>query len=99
MLGPRGREYSGRHTPYEQISGPFAKFLEENVIVAQYLLPYEPQQNGIAERRNHSLMYTVRSMLSNSMLPLSLWMEALKTVAHIINHVSSKSVFKTPYEL
>jgi hypothetical protein len=41
----------------------------------------------------------VRSMLSNSTLPLNLWMEALKTTAHIINRVSSKSVPKTPYEL
>jgi hypothetical protein len=33
----RGREYYGRHTPYGQIPGPFAKILEENDIVAQYL--------------------------------------------------------------
>jgi hypothetical protein len=39
----RGGEYYGRHTPYGQIPGPFAKFLEENGIVVQYLLPYEPQ--------------------------------------------------------
>jgi hypothetical protein len=95
----RGGEYYGRHTPYGQISGPFAKFLEENGIVAQYSLPYEPQQNGVAERWNHTLMKMVRSMLSNSMLPLNLWIEALKTAAHIIIHVPSKSVPKTPYEL
>jgi hypothetical protein len=44
-------------------------------------------------------MDMVRIMLSNSMLPLSLWMEALKTATHLINHMSSKSVPKTPYEL
>jgi transposase InsO family protein len=95
----RGGEYYGRHTPYGQIFRPFAKVLEENDIVAQYSLPYEPQQNGVAERRNHTLMEMVCSMLSNSTLPLELWMEALKTVVHIINHVSSKSVSMTPYEL
>ena len=41
----------------------------------------------------------VRSMLSNSTLPVSLWMEALKTATHISNRVPSKSVPKTPYEL
>jgi hypothetical protein len=41
----------------------------------------------------------VRSMLSNSTLPVSLWMEAQKTAAHINNRVPSKSVPKTPYEL
>jgi hypothetical protein len=41
----------------------------------------------------------MRSMLSNSTLPLGLWIEALKIDAHIINHVPSKLVPKTPYEL
>jgi transposase InsO family protein len=95
----RGGEYYGRHAPYGQIPRPFAKFLEENGIVALYLLHYKPQQNGMAERRNRTLIEMVLSMLSNSMLPLSLWMEALKTAAHIINRVPSKTVLKTPYLL
>jgi hypothetical protein len=44
-------------------------------------------------------MDMVRSMMSYSTLPLSLWMEALKTAIHILNRVPSKSVPKTPYEL
>jgi hypothetical protein len=39
----RGGEYYGRHTPYRQVPGPFAKFLQENDIVTQYSLSYEPQ--------------------------------------------------------
>ena len=38
-------------------------------------------------------------MLSKSTLPVSLWMEALKTAAHILSRVPSKSVHKTPYEI
>ena len=95
----RGGEYYGRHTPYGQVPGPFARFLQENGIVAQYSMPGEPQQNGVAERRNRTLMDMVRSMMSYSTLPLSLWMEALKTAIHILNRVPSKSVPKTPYEL
>nr|ABA99659.2 retrotransposon protein, putative, Ty1-copia subclass [Oryza sativa Japonica Group] len=53
----RGGEYYGRHTPYGQVPGPFARFLLENGIVAQYSTPGEPQQNGVAERRNRTLMY------------------------------------------
>ena len=82
-----------------QIPGPFAKFLQENGIVAQYSTPGEPQQNGVAERRNRTLMDMVRSMLINSTLPVELWMEALKTVAHVLNRVPSKSIPKTPFEL
>ena len=37
--------------------------------------------------------------MSYSTLPISLWMEALKTAIHILNRVPSKSVPKTPYEL
>ena len=58
----RGGEYYGRHTPYGQVTGPFARFLQKNGIVAQYFTPGEPQQNGVAERRNRTLMDMVRSM-------------------------------------
>jgi len=92
-------EYYGRAAPYGQILDPFAHFLRENVIVAQYSTPGKPQQNRVAERRNCTLMDMVRSMLSNSTLPVSLWMEALKIVTHILNRVPSKSVPKTPYGL
>jgi transposase InsO family protein len=71
----------------------------EQGIVAQYSMPGEPQQNGVAERRNRTLMDMVRSMISYSTLLVSLWMEALKTVIHILNRVPSKSVPKTPYEM
>ena len=62
-------------------------------------MPGEPQQNGVAERRNRTLLDMVRSMLNYSNLPVELWMEALKTAAHILNRVPSKSVPKTPFEL
>jgi hypothetical protein len=90
-------KYYGRHTLYGQVPEPFARFLKEND--PQYLMSDNPQQNRVAERRNRALMDMVRSMLSYSMLPISLWMEAIKTVGHILNRVPTKSVHKTPYEL
>jgi transposase InsO family protein len=90
VCSDRGGEYYERHTPYGKIPGRSTKFLEENDIVTQYSLPYEPQQNGIAERQNLTLMDMVCSMLTNSTLPFGLWMEALKIATHIINHVPSK---------
>jgi len=88
----RGGEYYGRHTPYGQVTGPFARFLQKNGIVAQYSTPGEPPQNGVAERRNRTLMNMVRSMMSCSTLSINLWMEALKTTIYILNRVPSKSV-------
>jgi len=87
------------YTKRGQMIGPFAQFLEEEGIVAQYTMSGTPQQNGVAERRNRTLMDMVRSMLSNSELPLFLWSEALKTVVYVLNWVPSKVVPKTPFEL
>jgi len=61
----RGGEYYDRYTEKGQMIGPFAQFLQEEGIVAQYTLLGTPQQNGVAERRNRTLMDMVRSMLSN----------------------------------
>ena len=82
-----------------KVPGPFARFLQKNDIVAQYSMSGDPQQNGVAERRNRTLMDMVRNMMSYSTLPLSLWIEALKTAIHILNRVPSKSVLETSYEL
>jgi hypothetical protein len=48
------------------------RFLQENGIVVQYFMLGEPQQNGVVERRNHTLMDMVRNMLSYSTLPIGL---------------------------
>jgi transposase InsO family protein len=66
----KGEEYYGRYTKKGQMIRPFAKFLKEKGIVAQYTMSGTPQQNGVVERRNHTLMDMVRSMLSNYHLPL-----------------------------
>jgi hypothetical protein len=86
---------------YRVWPGPrtFHEVPKGNDIVAQYSTPGEPQQNGVAERRNRTLMDMVRSMLSYSNLPLGLWMEALKPARYILNRVPSISVARTPYEL
>ena len=55
--------------------------------------------NGVAERRNLTLMNLVRSMRSNVNLAQFLWTEALKTAVYIINRVLTKAIQKTPFEL
>ena len=52
MRSDRGGEYYGRYTENGQALSPFAKFLQENRIVAQYTSPGSPDHNGVAERRN-----------------------------------------------
>jgi len=55
--------------------------------------------NGVAERQNRTLKDMVRSMISHSTLPESLWGEAIKTSTYILNKVSTKAAVKIPYEL
>ena len=61
--------------------------------------PGTPQQNGVAGRRNRTLLDMVRSMMSYSTLPISFWGYALNTAMYLLNLVPSKSVLKTPVEL
>ena len=91
-------EYYGRYDELGQNPGLFAKFLEKRGIRAQYTMPGTPQQNGVVERRNHTLMEMVRSMMSYSSVPISLWGETLKTAMYILNRVSGKVVPKTQFE-
>jgi len=72
----RGDEYYRRYNETEQQLGPFAKLLHKCGICAQYTMYDTPQQNGVSERRNRTLMDMIRSMLINSTLPISLWMYA-----------------------
>ena len=58
-----------------------------------------PQQNGVAERRNRTLLDMVRSMMSYSTLPISFWGYALNTAMYLLNLGPSKTVPKTPVEL
>ena len=90
----RGDEYYGQYDESRQNPGPFAKFLEKHDIRAQYTMLGTPQLNGVAERRNRTLMEMVRSMMSYSSVPISLCGEALKTAMYILNRVPSKAVPK-----
>ena len=63
----------------EYLSGEFSEFLTDNDILSQLTAPGMPQLNGIAKRRNMTLLDIVRSMLSYSQLLASFGGYALKT--------------------
>nr|GEX37955.1 hypothetical protein [Tanacetum cinerariifolium] len=59
-----------------------------------------PQQNGVAERRNMTLIEATRTMLADAKLPVTFWAEAVNTACYVQNRVLvNKSQNKTPYEL
>jgi len=83
----------------EQRLGPFACFLKDYGIVLQYTMSSKHTMNSVVEQRNRTLKDMVKSMVSHSSLLESLWGEALKIVAYILNRVLSKVFNKIPYEL
>ncbi|GJW22826.1 putative ribonuclease H-like domain-containing protein [Tanacetum coccineum] len=59
-----------------------------------------PQQNGVAERMNRTLIEAARTMLADSLLPTTFWAEAVNTACYTFNRVRvTKPQNKTPYEL
>lgn len=84
----------GEYFPME-----FTAFCEENGIVHQTSAPYTPQQNGLAERKNRTLVDMLNSMLVNAKLPSNLWGEALLTACHLHNRIPSRKSKVSPYEL
>ncbi|KAA0064189.1 gag/pol protein [Cucumis melo var. makuwa] len=74
-------------------------YMIEHGIQPQLSAPGTPQQNGVSERRNRTLLDMVRSMMSYAQLPSSFWGYAVETTVHILNNVPSKSVSGTPFEL
>ncbi|TYK04890.1 gag/pol protein [Cucumis melo var. makuwa] len=77
----------------------FQNYMIEHGIQSQLSAPGTPQQNGVSERRNRTLLDMVRSMMSYAQLPSSFWGYAVETAVHILNNVPSKSVSETPFEL
>lgn len=62
-------------------------------------MAYSPQQNGVAERRNRTLMDMVRSMLKDKKMPDKFWAEATFTAAYLQNRLPTKALnHMTPLE-
>ena len=52
--------------------------------------PYNPQQNGVTERKNRTIMEAAREMLHDQDLPMHLWAEAARTIVYVQNHTPHK---------
>ncbi|KAH9803501.1 hypothetical protein KPL71_001790 [Citrus sinensis] len=78
----------------------FEDYCEKNGILRHKTVTYTPQQNGLAERMNRTLMEKVRCLLIHSKLPKTLWAEALNTACYLVNRSPPTAIgCKTPMEL
>ena len=67
------------------MSKDFDRLCEKEVIMHEAVSPYTPQQNGIVERKNRTIMNMVRSVLKGKNLPKEFWGEAVSTATYILN--------------
>jgi len=83
----------------EYTSNVFRDYLKKEGIRHETTIPKTPEQNGVAERMNRTLLECVRAMLSDSTLPKTFWAEAVSTAVYLRNRCPTNAVQdKTPYE-
>ena len=82
----------------EYTSKEFEDYLKKNSIRHECTVPKTPEQNGVAERMNRTLVETVRAMLSDSKLPKKFGAEALSIASYVRNRSPTTAVkAMTPY--
>eukprot|EP00253_Pinus_taeda_P028318 PITA_28318 len=83
----------------EFCSKDFESYCDMNGIKRQHTTTYTPQQNGIAERKNHTMVEMARCMLQTKGLSNSYWGDAVATTVYILNHSPTSALENmTPYE-
>ncbi|GJV11408.1 putative ribonuclease H-like domain-containing protein [Tanacetum coccineum] len=76
------------------------QFCKMKGIKREFSVGKTPQQNGVAERKNRTLIEGARTMLIDSKLPTTFWAKAVNTTCYVLNRVLViKPHNKTPYEL
>lgn len=83
----------------EFISVEFEQHCATHGIKRQFSAPYTPQQNGVVERRNQTVIAMARGLLKSRGVPAAFWGEAVTTAVFLLNRAPTKSVAgQTPFE-
>ena len=84
----------------EFCEGDFEEFCKNEGIVRHRTVRMTPQQNGVAERMNRTLLERARCMISNAGLTKDFWAEAINMACYVVNRAPSAALnFKTPEEV
>ncbi|MCI29596.1 hypothetical protein A2U01_0050805, partial [Trifolium medium] len=74
----------------EYTSTDFENYCKEQGIIHEITAPYTPQHNGLAERRNKSILNMARSMVKQKQLPKRFWAEAVSIAVYLLNGCPTK---------
>ena len=81
----------------EYASKYFEAFCKEAGIKRELTTPYNPQQNGVAKRKNRTIMEAMKTLIHDRDIHMHLWDEAVRTKIYVHNRLSHSSLgFKTP---
>jgi hypothetical protein len=84
----------------EYTSKEFVNFCKDVGIKRELTTPYNPQQNGVAERKNRTILEAVKTMIHDQDLPMCLWAKAAMEVVYMQNRLSHSALgLKTPEEM
>jgi hypothetical protein len=85
----------------EYINAVFRDYLKSKGINHEVTVPDSPQQNGVAERYNRTLLETIRAFTHAAGIPEKLWAEIANTACYVRNRLPSRAnpENKTPFEL
>ena len=83
----------------ECMSNKFKNFCSKEGIQRELIAPHNPQQNGVIERKNRTIVGAARALLHDQGLPMHLWAEACNTTVHVQNHCPHRVLgMSTPEE-
>jgi len=84
----------------EYLSSAFQFYLKEKGIRHELTVPHSPQQNGVSERMNRTLVESARSMIAHAGLSNIFWAEAISAAAYVRNRLPTVALKEreTPYE-
>jgi hypothetical protein len=77
---------------WKYLSGKFKVYLKKCGIKQELTVPHTPQQNGVAERLNRTLLDSVRTMLKHKNCEKMWWAEAVSTACYIKNRVTRSGI-------
>jgi transposase InsO family protein len=90
--------HSDNGTKFKNFS--FDQFCLEHGVDQQFFAPCVPQQNGVVERKNHTLVEMARTMLNEHMTPRRFYTDVINTTCYISNRIILRSILHlTPFEL
>lgn len=84
LRSDNGGEYDGKE---------FESWTKKKDIRHESSAPYNPEQNGVSERDNRTIVESARSLLHMKKLPLELWAEAVNCAVHTLNRVITRTIF------